>query len=304
MEHKITHFLYCPVTGLGLYGGHRGKRWLKNRIKIFKQFVIPSLQAQTDKDFVLWISWRFEDRNDKQVKELKDFVDNLGIRNVFTYSGLCFWDDKYPDDVARERLVNSIQGALGDLINQMGESEEVYMTIQPSDDCYHSKMVEETKLFFKQNPEYDVYGYKRGYVMDYINMKLAEWNPQTTPPFYTIKFTRDVFTEPFKHLKFTGPYKSHEYLKDFMKTMYVYERGFVVGTHGENVSTIFDHPYTGNNVSLETLKEFGLDKVEPLKIKRSLRKVIMRKLPYGWQRKLRYWLGEKFYAKFYAWIRN
>ena len=103
---KITHFLYVPFSGLGLYGGYRGKRWLQNRIQVFKQFVVPSLLAQTSKNFSLWISWRHEDRYNPLVRELKEWlVLHLNYFPViFTYSGVCFWDDKYPDDIARTRL--------------------------------------------------------------------------------------------------------------------------------------------------------------------------------------------------------
>ena len=66
MEYK--HLIYCPFTGLGLYGGFRGNRWLQNRIQIFKQFVIPSLKAQTNKDFTLWISWRPEEKNNPDIE--------------------------------------------------------------------------------------------------------------------------------------------------------------------------------------------------------------------------------------------
>ena len=41
---KFKHLIYCPFTGLGLYNGFRGNRWLKNRIKIFKEFVVFDIQ--------------------------------------------------------------------------------------------------------------------------------------------------------------------------------------------------------------------------------------------------------------------
>lgn len=307
MERKIKHFLYVPFTGLGLFGGHRGKRWLRNRIKIFKQFVVPSLLNQTNRDFTLWISWRQEDRGDKDILALKEYLGKIGLKNVLTYSGVAFWDDKYSDEVARERLLGAIHGSTGELINEMNDCTQVYMTIQPSDDLYCHDMIEEVHQFFKENPHMDVFGYKKGYVMDYINWKIAEWNPTSTPPFYTIKFPREVFIDPLKHISFTGPYKSHEFLKDYMRTEYIDKRGFLVGTHGENISTIFNHPFAGeiNNESPSAiLTRFGIDMVTPLKIKTSIRRIIMRKLPYGWQRKLRYWIGERFYSRFYNWIRG
>lgn len=315
MESKpIAHFLYCPFTGLGLYGGYRGRRWLRNRIKIFKQFVVPSLLSQTERSFILWISWRHEERSNPLVRELDAWLstnfDSLdGVRkHVFTYTGVCFWDDKYSDEEAYGRLVSSIHGAMGELLNMTGEAKEILMTIQPSDDVYHSRMVKEAQDFFKNHKDTHVFGYARGYVMDYINRRIAEWNPKTTPPFYTIRFPRLTFMEPLNHVRYTGPYKSHEYVKDFLPAVYLSDRGFLVGTHGENISTIFNHPYAGHeylgtNIE-QILSDFGLRGVLPLSIRTSLRRSILKHLPHGWQRKLRYHLGERFYARFYDFIRS
>lgn len=298
------------MTGLGLYGGHRGRRWLKNRVKIFKQFVLPSLLQQTDKDFVLWVSFRSQDRHDSVIQEFCRFLsEDSGLKTVFTFSGVCFWDDKYPDSLAYTRLISAVHGAMPELLNAIGESHTVLMTIQPSDDCYARDAVASIKKHFAEHPDIQVFGFQRGYVMDYINQKLAYWNPKTTPPFYTIKFPREKFVDPLSHMKYTGPYKSHEYVKDFLKAEYdPIERGFLVGTHGENISTIFNHPFAANIAGTtpvtDILFTFGLDKVAPLKLKISLRKILMRKLPHGWQRKLRYWLGERFYARIYEFLRS
>jgi len=297
--------MYVPFTGLGLYGGHRGKRWLRNRIKIFCQFVVPSLRAQSSQDFIIWVSWRPEDRGCKQIIQLEDFLQSIFTeeRVMFTYSGVCFWDDKYDDKTAHNRLVTAIHGSLGELYNVIGEADSVLMTIQPSDDCYYSHAVEDIQNIFASDPMLQAFGYSRGYVMDYVNLKIAEWNPRTTPPFYTIKFPREIFTDPFKHVSY-APIKSHEYVKNHLKVIYSDARGFLVGTHGENISTIFNHPFKGQDVGLETLENFGLKDVSPLCIPVSFRKVLMRKLPHGWQRKLRYWFGERLYARIYNFLRS
>jgi hypothetical protein len=133
---------------------------------------------------------------------------------------------------------------------------------------------------------------------------LKEYNPKTNPPFFTIRFPKDVFIDPLKHLKHTGPYKSHEYIPDHMKYAHLDGRGFIVGTHGENVSTHFNHPYGGADIPKDMLSEFGLGMVEPIKIRYSIRKQLMRKLPHRVQRKLRYIFGEKFYSKLYNFLRN
>lgn len=307
---KVTHILYTPFTGLGLYNGYRGRRWLKNRIEIFKKFVVPSLLAQKNRNFINWISWRYEDRNNPLVIELQKWLhENTNLIIVFTYSGVCFWDDKYDDEIARGRLIDALHGSMGVLLNFIGECDEVLMTIQPSDDCYSKHVTKGLRRVFEEIPALQAAGFKKGYVMNYQTKEIAEWNPTTTPPFFTIKFTRDVFIDPLKHVEYTGPYKSHEYIAQKLKFGIIDEnREFLVGTHGENISTVFNHPFTGVRFTeLEReriLSEFGLDSVEPLKIKTSIRKAIMRKLPHGWQKKLRYWVGERFYSKIYEFLRS
>lgn len=304
-QKKVAHLLYCPFTGLGMYGGYRGKRWLRNRIKIFKQFVVPSLKTQTNQNYILWVSWRYEDRNNPLVQEFKTWLECEIPPVVFTYAGVCFWDDKYPDDVAFNRLIDSVHGSLGELLNYIGEAEEILMTIQPSDDCYDIHAVEEIQKTFRDNPDFQALGFKKGYVMNYLTKEIREWNPKTNPPFFTIRFPRKIFEDPRAHVEYTGPYKSHEYIGDKLKyATFNEQRGFIVGTHGENISTVFNHPFAGEKVNISVLKEFGLDNVSPLEIKISLRKIIMRKLPVGWQKKLRYLFGEKFFNKFYEFIRS
>ena len=301
---KITHFLYCPFTGLGLYGGFRGNRWLRNRIQIFKQFVVPSLLAQTSKNFTLWISWRREEKYNPYVKELKQWLDNIkDFKTIFTYSGICFWDDKYPDDKARERLAESLHNSLAEMFDAIGSCDYVYITIQPSDDLYHREMVEQIQLTFENMPDMQALGFRNGYIMNYKTLETAEYNPTTIPPFFTIKFPTPIFIEPWKHMEYTGPYKSHEYIADKLKFGFIEKRGFTVGCHSENISTYFNHPFKGQSVSSEILKDFGLESVMPLQIKTSIRKIIMRKLPHQWQRKLRYIFGERFVARIYDFLR-
>lgn len=301
----MKHFLYVPFTGLGLYGGFRGNRWLRNRIQVFKQFVVPSLLAQTSQNFTVWVGWRREEQGNKYVTELYNVLTAVfgADRVVFTYGGLCFWDDKYEDSVAHQRLIIALHHSLREMVNWVGDVKDVLMTIQPSDDCYNKHMVEDMQNTFRRT-DYNAIGYTQGYLMNYQTGELKEYNPKTNPPFFTLRFPKEVFIDPLKHAQWTGPYKSHEYIGDHMKYTTAGGRGFLVGTHGENVSTHFNHPYGGAVVPKEMLSEFGLDMVEPIKIRYSIRKQIMRKLPYRVQRKLRYIFGEKIYSKIYNFLRN
>lgn len=293
----IKHLLYMPLLGLGLYNGYRGERFLRNRIKIIKQFVVPSLLTQTNKDFILWISVRREDKGNKQIKELKEYFDTIkDFKTVITYSGCCFYDDKYPDDVARERLINALQGAMADLINTIGQCDYVLMTIQPSDDLYHPNAIETLQTAFKEG-DFEAVGFKKGYIANYQTLAMREYNPTTNPPFYTIKFPRKIFIEPLDHCNYTaikkdiGKYKagtpipSHEYVGDALNYLQIDARGFTVGCHGDNISTQFNNPFAGDEVSPL--------KAEPLIIPFSLGRLVFEKLPYSWKRKLRWWAGEK-----------
>lgn len=303
MEHnKIKHFMYVPFTGLGLYGGFRGNRWLRNRITVFKNFVIPSLLNQTCQDFTLWIGWRPEERNNPHVQELEKWLTEKHLNFVFTYGGLCFWDDKFPDDEARERLSTNLHLSLRDLVNIIGDVDHVLMTIQPSDDCYHKFAVNTIQQALK-NPELDAFGFTKGYICNYSTKEISEYNPKTNPPFYTIKFKKSVFLEPPEHINF-APIKSHEYVANHLRYGVMEERGFLVGTHGENVSTYYDHPFKGEMVDPQTLGFFGIEDVPALHLPISLRKKFMRMLPHKIRRKLRYWFGELMYNRFYEWLRN
>ncbi len=197
--------MYTPFTGLGLFNGSRGGKWMKNRIHIYKQFVVPSLLAQSNQDFSIWISWRKEEKNNKDVKKLEEYLVSLIGRErvVFTYSGCCFYDDKYSDIEARERLAMSLHNAMPILMEHIGDTDSVTWAIQPSDDCYHSGMVEEIQTLFK-NTDYQCIGYKHGYIMSYPTGEVREYNPETNPPFVSIKMPLSIFVDVPRHMSYTA----------------------------------------------------------------------------------------------------
>lgn len=302
--------LVCvPFTGLGLYAGFRGNRWLRNRIKIFEQFVIPSLLAQTDQDFVLWVAWREEERSNPLVQGLEARLRTgfLPFKVVFTYSGCPMWDDKYPEHIARERLFWTLKNGLPELLDVVEGADEIYWLLQPSDDCYHKETIASVKKAF-QDPEMQAVTYTKGYICNYLTKEVLEYNPKTNPPFFAIKYPNKVFFDPGKHMNYTGPFQSHEYIGQKLKLAYFEGRGFLVGTHSENISTHFNHPYGGQRIEglnrEELLWNFGLDKSPPLELPWSFRKWLLRKLPHRVRRKLRYWGGEIIGNRIYQWIRN
>lgn len=305
---KNKFICYTPFTGLGMYGGFRGNRWLRNRIEIFKKFVIPAMLNQTDKDFVHWISWRKEEEENPLVEALAEYLSRIpGYQFVFTFSGVCFWDDKYEQGVAQERLFRSLKGALPTLMPHLSDCDQVYWLLVPSDDLYDGRTISLVRKAF-EDPAIQAVTYAKGYICNYNTLEVLEYNPITNPPFFAIKFDRTVFFDPGKHMNYTGPYKSHEYIGNKLKLAFFDFRGFMVGTHGENISTHFNHPYGGDTIDEPrksiVLEHYGMGHTTPLELPISTRKWVMRRLPYRWQRKLRYVFGERLYNRFYNFIRN
>ena len=262
---NYAHFLYTPFTGLGSYGGYRGDKWLIDRINIFKRFVLPSIMNQFNQDFVLWISWRPEDRESPIVQAFVESLMRVRDLNILhTYGGIMFYDDKYPEEEASRRLLESLKSTLPELQPWVVGKDAVLVTIQPSDDLYLSDMVERHQKFFKEDEEgFQAIGYTRGYIANYATKEIAEYScapwrtdststyhTDTNPPFYSVRFPVEVFLDPEKHYKFIGPYKSHEFVGDYLKKYDIPDyRGFVVGTHGANISTTWHHRYKGATLS-------------------------------------------------------
>lgn len=309
-QKKTVFLAYVPFTGLGLYGGFRGNRWLRNRIQIFKQFVVPSLENQTDKDFVVWVGWRPEERTNALVRELADYMQtSTKLTFVFTFGGLCFWDDKYADEEARSRLATSLHNTMSDLFDVVGGYDDVIMLIQPSDDLYEKYAVQRFKDAFEADKSLQAVSYKQGYHINYLDMNVRTYNPSTNPPFFAYKMPKETFVDENLHIAYTGPYKSHEYIGNKMKLWHLPGRGFMVGSHTENISTHANHPFVGSEQFFERYEQdireqFGINHSPVLVLPSSWRKTLMQKLPFGWQKKLRFLFGEKLGNRLYQSIRN
>lgn len=280
----MTHFLYVPFTGLGLKNGFRGNVWLKNRIEVFNKFVLPSLLHQSNRNFILWLSWRPEEQGNHLVMELEHNLKYLrDFKVIFTYGGLCFEDDKYDRPHSLERLQANLKTTLP-YLQPLLDKEEVLMTIQPSDDMYLShavQAIQDEAKKYKGKPM--SIGYREGYMMNYRTLELAEYakhdwkkdeestyTTNTIPPFFTVVFPRSVFLDHDAHMKWTGPYRSHEYIADHTDYHTLPGPGFVVGTHGENVSTTWTHRYKGRMIEGEekekVMLQTGIYGTEPLNL--------------------------------------
>ena len=258
MNKDTLHLMMVPFTGLGEFGGYRSDSWFKHRIIIFKQFTLNGLLKQTDQNFTLWCSFRPEERENPICQELYTYLKEVcTFPVVFTYGGLPFWDDKFPNDNLFERL----KIMLPQLKETVGDYKWILETIQPSDDTYHKDFVKEVN---KQEPAYKrSFLHSNGYVYDMINKRLAEWRPITNPPFYTIVYPRDVFLDPVKRFKYCKEYRSHESAATAFKSVKLADGQYCVGVHKGNISTSWWHPFRCKEIkgkkAQKILKGFGIE---------------------------------------------
>lgn len=132
-----VNFKMVPFTGLGLFNGYRGDEWLKNRLEIFNEYVLPSLLNRNPRDFYVWFCWRPEEEKNPIVREFQRSLD--GIRNlscVHTFGGIPFYDDKYDEKTALERLKRTLEISLPQLDYLVKGADVVTVQLQPSDDFY------------------------------------------------------------------------------------------------------------------------------------------------------------------------
>lgn len=305
----FTHFIYMPWTGLGLHNGFRGNTWLRNRIKIFKEFVLPSILNQTINDkFYLWCSWRPEERNNPVVEKFRQYLNQFkGLSVIHTFGGLCFWDDKYSYKTASERLMNSLKSSLPYLKDYVGDNPYTLMTIWPSDDLYVSQAMEWVQEKVKELVSRDfvtnhVICFQKGYISNYATKEIHEYLNKTNPPFFTIVFSQEQFLNPEKHYYHTGPYQSHEYVINHLAPHFIDKPGFCVGTHNMNISTTFNHRFKGRAIEgfekERLMFDLGITESEPLIFERPVR-LWMRWLINKFPDKIRYHLLTFYYHKIY-----
>lgn len=268
-NNPVCHLVYTPFTGLGK-PGFKSDEWYKKRIEIFKENTLKSLQNQTDQFFVHWISFRPEEQKNNLTKQLFSYLCGVKWRTIFTFGGLCWWDDKYRFD----KLYKRLKDTLPSLVEIVGDARYVYETVLASDDMYHKDVIESI--------ERQPFAYKRalvhwtGHIRDIKNNRIAEWNPEQghLPPFYTIMYPADVFLNPRKHFDYLNGFKSHEDIERIFDCVRMPDWRYCVNIHGNNLSTFWDwekdgekhiHPYIGRELNEKEKKEFminfGLEKI-------------------------------------------
>ena len=284
---SFTHLIYIPMTGVGVNQGFRGQEWFDYRIKIFKEYTLKSLLNQSNKKFVLWLSFRKEEKQNVSVNRLAAHLYNKGIIFTMTFDGLMYWDDKFNTDFKSrwenikrlfrhksfnlktffEMLYNknrTLEKRLGNslyaLSNNLPDSDIIYMTRLDSDDMLHKDAIAEIQLF---EPLSQALTFQNGYVYNKNTDELATWDPSTNPPFLTILFNSETFFNAKKHLEYYGDFKTHEDIPRVFNSERLSNGKYCVLIHEKHISTSFNHPFRGSIVTdkleKQTIKDsFGI----------------------------------------------
>lgn len=274
-----------PFRGVGI--DLRDKAWFKERIDIFKQYTLNSLLNQTERNFVLWITFRPEDEYTRLVVELSHYLQMLDIQYVFTFNGLMYWDDKFgkgtklrnagrvirycwrnsawrelvPSLLAlredkNNTLVERIETSVKKLAPYFHEASVIYLTRIDSDDMFHKDAIKNIQAV----PPNEAIVCTGGYIYNVATNEVAEYNPTTNPPFHTLLFLKDEFFDAQKHLAHYRGYKSHEDIPRLFWSMPLLQRMYCVVIHNPkaHISTTWTHPFKGELVDIGILRDFGI----------------------------------------------
>lgn len=300
MIKNFCHLVYVPFTGLGLKDGFRGDEWYRYRIKIFKDYTLKSLLNQTNRNFITWISFRPQEKFNPLTWELYEYMSKLrDYPFVFTFGGLCFYDDKFKDE---ENLLKRLELTLPNLREVCEGKKWVLETLAPSDDMFHKDEMEEVQecvpLAKKAALTHD-----KGFLFNQQSQRLAEWNPTTNPPFYTLIYPKEIFLDPQKHFEYMAGFKSHEDIVRLFNCFALPDRRYCVLVHKKNISTNWWHPFRGKVFSWregkEILKDFGIEIETPSAISGGMREMelIAKRLVKRWMLRLLMKVGLYNYVK-------
>lgn len=291
-QQNIIHFCYIPFTGVGLYGGYRGDEWYRYRIQLFKDFTLKSLLNQSQKNFVLWISFRPEEENNSLTAELANWLKEKELNYIFTFNGLMYWDDKFSKGILQKvkncgRIVRGcwrnktwnnffssikeiyidknstlkmrLSESLGFLKKYFSEADWIYVTRLDSDDMFHQSAFEEIQAVL---PFLGALTYHRGFVYNKDTDEIAEYHPKTNPPFHTIIFDNKTFFNAKNYLAYFKDFKSHEDISRIFTSIQLSDWRYCVLTDNSkhHISTIWNHPFKGEKVINKRyiLSEFGI----------------------------------------------
>lgn len=284
------------MTGVGLNNGYLSDEWYIQRQKIFKEFTLKSLENQTIKNFIVWMTFREEEKSNPLTENLRIILEKSKVNYIFTFHNLMYWDDKFNTDFA-SRILNTLRcirdfyrkrkitltalrqiyynknknlkerlsKALEEIQKKFNNKNhrDILITRIDSDDIFHKKALEEIRNSAIKSKKYQAFVFKNGYIYNSKTGELAEYHPKTNPPFYTLKFPKNVFFNAEKHIQFYNGFKSHEDITRIFRYKVLTDFRYCVVIHNpkNHISTIWNHPFRGKIIQKnkkKILKNFAV----------------------------------------------
>lgn len=257
---NFVHFIYVPFTGLGRFEGYRGDEWFKNRIRIFRDYTLKSLLGQTQKDFILWCSFRPQEKENPLIKELENILKESGLQYVLTFDGIMMWDDRGVEH--NDDLIPRMEKSIGVIKSLVEGKEWVYITNFSSDDLLSRCAVEEIQNKKPKNKK--ALFFLKGYIYNTQTGQLADWNRDTSSAQYTIIYPIEVILDAKKWFDYEmNCLKSHEDIPTCFVAEQLKNNMYCCTTNGWNISTVWQNVFRGQEIYYEDdkkaiLQNFGI----------------------------------------------
>ena len=232
---KIFHILQTSFTGRGLK--QWDEDWLKLRIGIFKEFTVPSLMNQTEKNFIHWITFRPQDKGNNLIAGLMRDLAIMNHKCVISFTGQPYFYTHAGNADLKDRVKNGLN-----IMKEFYNDEPfVYLSVIDSDDLYHKDAIAEIQSH--EYAENRALFYKLGYLLNVKTLELATYTGgMRCPPFWTILYKAEDFWDVEKYLEHTRTVVHHDIPIKYdavLLTDFRYAMG--VG-HGSNTSTRWHDP--------------------------------------------------------------
>lgn len=237
------HIIYTSLTGRqGIPSFDKDREWLDFRIKFFERYTINSLLNQSESNFLHWISFKENTEQDPLIKKLKRHLEKLNYNFVFTF-GFQYPHRKHQTKEFKKEIPERLQKSLDAIKEYHSKQDYIYLTFLDSDDLFYKDVVQEIQSYdFKYKR---ALCFSKGYIYNTKSGVLAQWNPDTCPPFSTILYPANVFFDAKSHLEYRPGNVSHLTVPELFNVINLPGRKYVVGCHGKNSTTTWRHSYRG-----------------------------------------------------------
>jgi hypothetical protein len=239
------------IEAEGKGGGFKGQTWYDNRYKLYREFTLKSLMNQTDKDFLIWLQFRPEEKDNPTTAKIESQLKLSGLKYIMTFDSPIMMEDRAP-----WHNVDLIERATRSL-KQLEPIEEDYVVEVnlDSDDMVHKRFVEILKT--KETKDRKAFFMRKGFMYS-VDNRLADWNNPYSMSIYAIVYPTPIFLDAQKHFDYQNGLNSHEQIPKLFDAEELPDGMYCCLYHGFNISTIWGHDYMGKEYYYEDEKEIIL----------------------------------------------